>query len=101
MAKLPDADRVARARAGTVHIRGEDRPFAELTADHARAQASELKDAGTFGPLQRVAKVAMAWGELARLMDRAGAATVGDLDDETLVLWAERVWVIPPEEGLI
>ena len=93
--------RLEQARSGTVHIGGRDRPFAELDADDARAQAAELKGAGTFGPLQRVVKVAIAWGELAGVMEQAGAATVGDLDDETVLTYAERVWVIPPAEGMI
>ena len=93
--------RAQEARTRTVHIGERDVPFAEVTPDDARAQASELKSAGSWGPLQRVAKVALAWGELARVMESEEAATVGDLDDETIVLWAERVWVIAPEEGMI
>lgn len=93
--------RLEQARSGTVHLEGRDRPFAELTAADARAQAAELRSAGSFGPLQRVAKVAMAWSELARVMETEGAETVGELDDETVLLWAERVWVIAPESGLI
>ncbi|MGI9019651.1 MAG: hypothetical protein ACR2G3_02935 [Solirubrobacterales bacterium] len=93
--------RAGEARARTVHIGGEDHAFAEITPDQARAQAAELKSTGTFGPLQRVAKVAMAWGELAGVIEAAGASTVGELDDETVLLWAERVWVIAPEGGMI
>ena len=89
------------ARTRTVHIGEGDRPFGEITAREARAQSAELKGAGSFGPLQRVAKVALAWAELAAVIEQAGAETVGDLDDETVVLWAERVWVIAPESGMI
>ena len=95
------AERLARARGGTVNVDGADRPFAEMSADDARRQAARLKEAGTWGPLQRVAKVAFAWGELARLMDERGAALVGDLPDEEVLTFAERVWVLSPEEGLI
>ena len=95
------SSRAKEARARTVHIGEADVPFGEITSEQARAQAAELKSAGTFGPLQRVAKVAMAWGELAGVVEAAGAATVGELDDETVVLWAERVWVIAPESGMI
>lgn len=84
-----------------MHIAGSERPFAELTPEDARMLAAELREAGSWGPLQRVVKVALAWSELAGVMERAGVSRVGDLDDETVVLWAERVWVIPPEEGLI
>jgi hypothetical protein len=93
--------RAEEARARTVSIAGTERPFAEITAPEARAQAEELKGAGTWGPLQRVAKVALAWAELARMIDEAGVATVGELDDETVLRWAERVWVIAPETGMI
>jgi hypothetical protein len=84
-----------------VSIGGEDVPFGEVTAVRARAQAAELKGAGTWGPLQRVAKVALAWGELAAAVEAAGVETVGELDDETVALWAERVWVLAPEGGMI
>ncbi len=100
-AKQPSPDRVQEARTRTVHIGDEDRPFGEVTADEARTQSAELKKAGGFGPLQRVVKVARAWAELAAVIEQAGVATVGDLDDETVVLWAERVWVIAPESGMI
>lgn len=93
--------RVERARAGVVSVGGAGRPFGELTAADARAQAARLKEAGTWGPLQRVAKVAMAWAELARVIEEAKVDTVGELDDETVLLWAERVWVIAPESGMI
>jgi hypothetical protein len=89
------------ARTRTVHIGDADRPFGEVTAEDARAQSAELKEAGSFGPLQRVAKVALAWSELAAVIEGAGVATVGELDDETVVQWAERVWVIAPEGGMI
>jgi len=95
------SSRAEGARARTVHIGQADVPFGEVTAEQARAQAAELKSAGTFGPLQRVAKVAMAWGELAAVAEKAGVATIGELDDETVALWAERVWVIAPEGGMI
>ncbi len=84
-----------------MNVGGKDRPFTELGADEARLQAAELKDAGTFGPLQRVAKVSLAWAELAQAIEDAGAATVGELSDELVLMFAERVWVIPPEQGLI
>jgi hypothetical protein len=100
-AKQEPRARVQEARTRTVHIGDEDRPFGEVTADEARAQSAELKEAGSFGPLQRVAKVALAGAELAAVIDEAGVGAVGELDDETVVLWAERVWVIAPEAGMI
>ena len=55
--------------------------------------------AGNWGPLQRVVKVSMAWMELASVVEGAGGDTVGDLDDATIVTWAERVWVIAPKRA--
>ena len=61
-----------------------------------RARADELRAAVGWGPTARVAPVAQAWRELAMAMDRAGAATVGDLDPEVLVKLAPRLWVTLP-----
>ncbi|MEJ7876422.1 MAG: hypothetical protein WKF62_07155, partial [Solirubrobacterales bacterium] len=66
-----------------------------------RAQGQRLSDVGTWGPLQRVAKVAYAWKLLAAQMDRDELATVRDLPPADLVEHAERLWVIPPPEGMV
>ncbi len=79
-----------------VFIRGENRPFGELTTDDARSRADELRAAVGWGPTARVAPVAMAWRELSLAMDRAGAATVAALDPELLVKLAPRLWVTLP-----
>jgi hypothetical protein len=93
--------RLERALEGVVHLGGKERRFGELGAGEARAYAEELKRAGNWGPLMRAAKVARAWSELAAALERAGAASVAELDPEAVLDFAERVWVIPPEEGLI
>jgi hypothetical protein len=79
-----------------VYIRGENRPFAELTTDDVRSRADELRAAVGFGPTARVAPVAQAWRELSMVMDRAGASTVGAVDPEVLVKLAHRLWVTLP-----
>ncbi len=79
-----------------VYIRGENRPFAELTTDDVRSRADELRAAVGWGPTARVAPVAHAWRELSMEMERAGAATVGALDPEMLVKLAPRLWVTLP-----
>ena len=79
-----------------VFIRGANRPFGELTADDARSRADELRAAVGWGPTARVAPVAQAWRELSIAMDRAGAATVGELDPEVLVELAPKLWVTLP-----
>jgi hypothetical protein len=79
-----------------VYIRGANRPFAELTPDDARSRADELRAAVGWGPTARVAPVAQAWRELSIAMDRAGAATVGELDAEVLIRLAPKLWVTLP-----
>ena len=79
-----------------VFIRGANRPFGELTTDDARSRADELRAAVGWGPTARVAPVAMAWRELSLAMERAGAATVGELDPDVLVKLAPRLWVTLP-----
>ena len=49
----------------------------------------------------RVAKVAMGWSQLAALMSEREAGKVADLDETTVLDFAERLWLIPPEGGLI
>jgi hypothetical protein len=85
----------------TVFIDGANVPFGELTLDHARARADELKAAIGFGPTARVAPVARAWRELAMAMERAGAATVSELDPQQVVELAPRLWVVPPGGTLL
>ncbi len=79
-----------------VYIRGENRPFAELTTDDVRSRADELRAAVGFGPTARVAPVAQAWRELSMVMDGAGASTVGAVDPDVLVKLAPRLWVTLP-----
>jgi hypothetical protein len=97
----PSPGRLEQALAGTVHLGGRYRPFGELTSDDARARASELKEVGTWGPMKRVIPVAQAWGELAALLNKHQAASVAELDPATIVSYAEKLWVLAPEEGLI
>lgn len=84
-----------------VFIRDAGRPFGELTQEDARARADELRAATGWGPTARVAPVAMAWRELALVMQRAGAPTVRDLDADVIVELAPRLWVVAPAGGLI
>ena len=80
---------------------GRTKPFAEMTADEVRARADELRAATGWGPTARVASVARAWGELARLMEERGAAAVADLDRDEVAERAERLWVVPPGGSLL
>jgi hypothetical protein len=97
----PGEERIAEARAAQVHLDGAYRDFASLSSDQVAERAAELKSAGTWGPMSRVARVAMAWSMLAAMMKKEGLETVGDLEPGAIVEQAERTWVIPPEEGLI
>lgn len=97
----PPSTRLEQALAGMVHLGGRYRPFGELTAEDARERATELKEVGTWGPMKRVIPVAQAWGELAALLRKQQAASVAELDPAAIVSYAEKLWVLPPEEGLI
>lgn len=85
----------------TVFMRGANRPFGELRLDDVRSRADELRAAVGWGPTVRVAPVARAWRELAMEMERAGAATVGDLAPEVAVRLAPQLWVVPPGGSLL
>lgn len=85
----------------TVFINGANVRFGELTLDHARTRADELRAAVGWGPTARVAPVARAWRELAIAMERAGAGTVSELDPHQLVELAPRLWVVPPGGTLL
>ncbi len=76
-----------------VHIGGVDRPFGQLAPQDVAQHAAALRDAVGWGPTARVASFARAWGELARQMDGADAATVADLDPAALLELAPSLWV--------
>ncbi len=76
-----------------VFIRGQNRPFGELTRADARSRADELKAATGWGPTMRVAPVARAWRELTMKMEQAGAGTVRELDPEVITELASKLWM--------
>lgn len=75
---------------------GRSKPFGELTLDEVRARAAELRQATGWGPMARVGPVAMAWGELARAMESAGAGRVDELGVDALARRAEALWIVAP-----
>jgi hypothetical protein len=87
---------VERVLGQEVFIRGANRPFGDLTREDAASRADELRAAVGWGPTARVAPVALAWRELAMALDRTGARTVGELDADTLLALAPRLWVTLP-----
>jgi hypothetical protein len=87
---------VERVLGQEVFIRSANRPFGDLTRDDAASRADELRAAVGWGPTARVAPVAQAWRELAMAMDRTGATTVRELDADTLLGLAPRLWVTLP-----
>lgn len=94
----PDARKVLAER---VFAGGRSKPFEDVTTDEVKARADELRSATGWGPTAKVGSVARAWGELGRLMDEAGARTVGELDPEAVAQRAERLWVVPPGGSLL
>jgi hypothetical protein len=80
---------------------GQSKPFGDLTREEVAARAAELRSVGGVGPTTRVVPVAMAWAELARAMERAGANVVRDLSESELANRAERLWIVPPGGSLL
>jgi hypothetical protein len=84
-----------------VYAGGRSKPFREATLEEVQARAQELRDTTGWGPTAKVASVAMAWGQLARLMQEQGAPTVGDLDPQVVLDLAERLWVVMPGGSML
>jgi hypothetical protein len=93
--------RLAGILATTVYTDGANRPFGALTGKEIRARADELRSAVGWGPTARIAPVAQAWRELSMVMERAGVATVSELDPEVVAQMAPRLWIVPPAGGLL
>jgi hypothetical protein len=79
-----------------VYTAGGNKPFGELTVADVEARAGELRTATGWGPTARVASVARAWSDLARVMTGAGAKTVAELDPKEAATRAGALWVVPP-----
>jgi hypothetical protein len=75
--------------------------FGEFTCEDVRLRAAELTAATGWGPTARVASVARAWSELARVMTAAGAQRVSELGPEEAERFARRLWVLPPGGSLL
>jgi hypothetical protein len=95
---VSDADALARLVSAEG---GGDKPFGEFTIADVEARARELADVTGWGPTARVASVARAWSELARVMADAGAGTVAELDRAVSDEYARRAWVVPPGGSLL
>ena len=82
-------------RPGGVHPRRE--PPVRRADDRRRPlPGRRASRRGGLGPTARVAPVAQAWRELSIEMDRAGAATAGELEPGMLLKLAPRLWVTLP-----
>lgn len=92
---------LARVLAEQVFAGEGYKPFAEMTAAEVESRARELRGAAGFGPTQRVASVAAVWEGLAQAMRREGAEIVAELEEETLLSRADRLWVVPPGGSLL
>ncbi|MDX6602159.1 MAG: hypothetical protein QOF13_1361 [Solirubrobacterales bacterium] len=80
---------------------GAYKPFGEMTVADARSRCEELGEAGSWGPLSKVAGVAVAWRELAEEMNRSGVTTVAALEADKALDFARRLWVVPPRGSLL
>lgn len=92
---------VAQVLASEVSIDGKLIAFAAFSAAQVSARAAELAGASGFGHGNRVGAVAIAWRQLARAMDEAGAERVEQLDPAVLARLAEGLWVVPPGGSLL
>ena len=95
---MPDP---AAILAELVFAGGRSKPFSELTRVEVEERADELRSTVGWGPTARVASVATAWRELARLMTEQGADTVGELDPGEVAARAEKLWIVPPGGSLL
>ena len=95
---MPDPAAILAER---VFAGGRSKPFAELTRAEVEERADELRSTVGWGPTARVASVATAWRELARLMTEQGAETVGELDPGEVAARAEKLWIVPPGGSLL
>ncbi len=97
----PGPGSAERALSTPVFCDGEYRPFRELGPAESRLLAEQLRSAGSWGPLSRVAGVAQAWLELAEAIEESGGERVGELASEQVVAFARRLWIVPPPGGLL
>jgi hypothetical protein len=97
----PPPSRLHDALSREVHRGDGYTPFGELTLEEVREREAAMRELQGWGPTQRVRPVAEAWSELAELMAERGASRVSELEPGEVVDFAERLWVIAPEEGLI
>jgi hypothetical protein len=95
------ASDLERALAEPVFCSGAYRAFGQLGASEARALAEELKTAGSWGPMSKVAGVAQSWRELAEAIEESGRQRVGELGPEQVLIFARRLWILPPPGGLL
>ncbi len=95
---MPDPAAILAER---VFAGGRSKPFSELTRVEVEERADELRSTVGWGPTARVASVATAWRELARLMTEQGADTVGELDPGEVAARAEKLWIVPPGGSLL
>lgn len=87
--------------AAPVGAAGGQRRFGELSAADVRDHAAALAEGSGFGHRSRVAAVAGAWRQLAERMDEQGAATVAELEPQTIAALAEPLWIVPPGGSLL
>ena len=93
----PDAASVQEILGQMVFSGGANRTFGVADAPTTRApMPTSCARRSGWGPTARVAPVAQAWRELSMALDRAGAATVADLEPDGALELAPRLWVRLP-----
>jgi hypothetical protein len=70
--------------------------FGDLTAEDARSLADHLSGHSGGGLEKQTTPVAIAWGELAKLLDERGAESVEELGGDQARHLATRLRIVPP-----
>jgi hypothetical protein len=98
---MTNSDQLEQILAQPVFSGTASLPFGEMALRQIQERADELGSVVGWGPTARVAGVATAWSELAKTMERAGVAKVAELDPDTILELAPRLWVVPPGGSLL
>ena len=75
-------------------------PSARSAPAEARRLSSDLRAAGSWGPMSKVGSVALAWRELAERLEEDGRPRSRS-SNLKLIQFARRLWVLPPPGGLL
>jgi hypothetical protein len=79
-----------------VYVGDGYKPFGDLTAQDAGSLADRLSGHTGGGLEKHTTPVAIAWSDLAKILDERGAGSVRDLDEDQVRHFATRLRIVPP-----